>query len=350
MVDPERDALEPAAEPGIGILVSSKTSDVARCLRSGAALELTNRPQQAVVDRQILRRLGAQEALCLPLMANGEPLGVLVLRREDTDEPDSDVLGPAYATELAYWLGRCALQRQDDSQALERFRELEQQRLRELVHEANNPLSIVHNYLHILELRLQHEASAVEQLQLIGSELKRAGDIFQRARDVPATSALPAAEPPMTTATLDLNEFARRLVELHRGYAAEHDVSLRHEVDAQALQLEVDGDRLAQVVTNLLRNAIEAAAHGDVTLATVPGVFRAGREGVEASVRDTGPGLPRQVLETLGAPQESAKGGEHQGVGLQVVVRLVNEMGGAVDVRSSAGHGTIISVFLPLEG
>ena len=35
MVDPERDALEPAAEPGIGILVSSKTSDVARCLRSG---------------------------------------------------------------------------------------------------------------------------------------------------------------------------------------------------------------------------------------------------------------------------------------------------------------------------
>ena len=55
----------------------------------------------------------------------------------------------------------------NEAELLKRYRQREEKRLRELVHEANNPLSVVQNYLHILEMRLEHDSSAAEQLGMI---------------------------------------------------------------------------------------------------------------------------------------------------------------------------------------
>ena len=64
-------------------------------------------------------------------------------------------------------------QNDDEHSLLKSYRQREEKRLRELVHEANNPLSVVQNYLHILQMRLQHDASASEQLDMISTELSR---------------------------------------------------------------------------------------------------------------------------------------------------------------------------------
>ena len=115
-----------------------------------------------------------------------------------------------------------------------------------------------------------------------------------------------------------------------------------------AVVVNSDEQRLAQILNNLVRNAIEAASGESVTIGTDTGVFREGREGVEIYVTDTGPGLPRAVLERLADPKESSKGGDHAGLGLHIVHRLVRELGGNIDVRTASGQGTSFSLFLPL--
>jgi len=347
LFDEARDAVVPVGQLGVGILVDSASSAIARSLRERAITELNSGFDQAVADRQVLRRLNAQEALCLPLTDGQAPLGVLIFRLEE--DADQSNLATAYAGELASWIARLAAPRSDRADRLERFREIEEQRLREIVHEANNPLSIVHNYLYILELRLQHEPAAAEQIRMITAELKRVAEIIQRARDVPEAESDTEQADSVRFEAVALNSLARQTLELHRGYAADHDVQLEAALTDESLDVSSDSQRLAQVLNNLLRNAIEACSGASVTVGTAAGVFRSGREGVELSVSDTGPGLPRGVLEHLTVPKQTNKGGDHSGLGLHIVHRLVEEVGASIDVRSAPGQGTRFTIFLPLD-
>lgn len=334
---------------GPDITLDSQSSIIARCARLSERSVLIDRADQAVADRQVLRQLGSDDGVCMPLPdGNGRALGVLVFAvNEDVDQEAAMVL---YAAELAKRLAYREPDAGADGDALARFRQREEKRLRELVHEVNNPLSIVNNYLHILELKLAHEPEAVEQLRLIGAELRRASEMVTQARDVPDIEAARREDRGAEFEEVDLNVLVRQVVELHHGYAREQQVALSESLVPGSLVLSSDEQRLAQILNNLLRNAIEAAAGASVTLSSADGVFRAGREGVLLEVADTGPGLPRQVLERLSEPKQSTKGGDHSGLGLHIVHRLVEELGGSIDVRTAAGQGTRFSIFLPLRG
>ncbi len=107
--------------------------------------------------------------------------------------------------------------------------------------------------------------------------------------------------------------------------------------------------KLSQVLNNLMRNAIEASQGQSVTMSSASGVFREGLEGIEIAVRDTGPGLPRAVLDNLAEPKESTKGDGHAGLGLHIVHRIVAELKGNIDVRTLTGQGTTFTIFLPFN-
>jgi len=350
ILDQHRQALVPIGEQGIGILLSSRTSAIASSLRDGHRRTLTNTTGQAVADRQVLRRLGVAEGVCVPMQLATErgtdKVGALVFVVDE--DVDNDFTMQVYAEELAKWVAHHNVDAGGELDLVRGYRAREEKRMREIVHEANNPLSIVHNYLHILELRLQHEPSAIEQLQMIGSELRRAGDIFARVRELPEVIEV-EAEAQAVFADCNVNDLAGRVFELHRGYAEDHNVDLHLDLAAGPLAVTSDEQRLAQILNNLVRNAIEACQGQSVTIGSSVGVFREGREGVEISVRDTGPGLPREVLERLAEPKQSTKGGDHAGLGLHIVHRLVGELKGSIDVRTSSGRGTTFTVHLPLK-
>jgi len=336
--------LKPLQGGGSGIHLDSSTSEIAAAVRDGIPRQLVDEGDRAVADRQVLRRLGAMDALCIVLEHGGQKLGAIVFPLDE--DVDTGFAMHLYAEELSRHLGEARRDGGSSEQALKRYRSREEKRLRELVHEANNPLSIVQNYLHILELRLQHEPTATEQIGMIGTELKRAAEIFQRARELP-----PLDEQDTATGAVfeefDLNDLARRAVEMHRGYAEDHHVELQSMLAGGELGVRSDEQRLAQVLNNLLRNAIEAGGE-QVTLGTATGVYREGREGIEVFVKDSGPGLPRSVLETLAEPKHSDKGGDHAGLGLHLVHRLCAELKAGIDVRTASGEGTRFTLFLPL--
>ncbi|HEX7036945.1 MAG TPA: HAMP domain-containing sensor histidine kinase [Pseudomonadales bacterium] len=329
--------------PDIGL--GSQSSTIARSARGGERLELYDRTDQSVADRQVLRRLGVTRGVCMPLVDSiaGTVTGVLVFPvDEDVDHETAMAL---YAQELVKRLAASGTRASADSEGMARFRQLEEKRLRELVHEAYNPLSIVNNYLHILELKLGHEPQVVDQLRLISAELRRASDIIAQIREVPREAERPEAQAELDE--VDLSELAAHVVELHAGYARDHGVDVSAALPDDRLVVRSDGQRLMQILNNLVRNAIEAANGASVTVAATGGIYREGREGAVLEVRDTGPGLPPDVLDRLAEPKQTTKGGSHSGLGLHIVHRLVAELGGSIDVRTSSS-GTTFTIFVPL--
>jgi len=338
--------LSSSAGDSVEIHLDSATSSIAQAVRDGEHILVRDDPDTAVSDRQLLRRLATEEALCLPLRAGQRSVGALLF--VDDEDVDNELALNLYAQQLSQRLAERGAAPDTEFEQVKRYRQREEKRLRELVHEINNPLSVVYNYLHILELRLQHESSATEQLQMIGSELKRAGEILQRVRELSPVAELESSSE-MVFIEFDVNDLVRRIFELHRGYADDHNVSLSLELSQGRVVLASDEQRLAQILNNLMRNAIEASADQQVILGGQTGVFREGREGIELFVRDTGPGLSRDVLERLADPKESSKGGDHAGLGLHIVHRLVSELQGGIDVRTATGKGTTFTIFLPLN-
>lgn len=328
--------------PQYSIPLNSVVSEIAACAREHAARHIADSSESAVVDRQLLRAMGVEEAF---VACNRASPRTLMLISAD-EELDVSAAAEMYLAELDKHVARLSGSAPDAAanQGLIAFREAEIERLREVVHEANNPLSIVHNYLHILELRLQHDVDAADQIRLISSELQRAATIFAGARDIPDEVKV---ETILDAGEIHLHAWLADQVTLLSGLASTRDVMLRLQADGVDRQLRLDPMRMNQIITNLLKNAIEACSAGDeVVLGCSSNVFRGTTSGVEIYVQDSGPGLDMQVMATLAESKRTTKAGDHQGLGLKVVYELAAQLGLNIDLRTG-DNGTRFSVFVP---
>lgn len=336
--DLERFELFPNNE--LSVQRASRSSGVAQAVRTGTNVMLLESFDLSVVDRQLMQRLACDNAI---LRATDSEPSVVFMADAD-DDLDVETALQLYVESFSKGLPNKQVSSHGDRE-LSTYREEEVARLREIVHEANNPLSIVHNYLHILELRLQDDPTVTEQIQLITSELQRASQIFARARDIPDAITTESGEPGMLS-DLDLVAWLGGIATLQAGALANRQIGVSFEPTIGHYQARIDKSSLHQVLSNLLKNAGEATASGGtVTLVFSHQHFRNDVSGFEISVGDTGAGLPEAVLDNLRGKKDTVKGGDHQGIGLSVVYRLVAEMGAELDLRTSS-KGTLFSLFL----
>jgi signal transduction histidine kinase len=139
-------------------------------------------------------------------------------------------------------------------------------------------------------------------------------------------------------------------------------VSLTKRLEAGDAAIVGDPTQLHQVAMNLCTNAWQAMTNGGVLEVVLdraevidnrrlshgnlaPGTY------VRLCVSDTGSGIPRQVLERIFDPFFTTKGvGEGTGLGLSLVHGIVADLGGAIDVRTTEGHGTTFTIWLPTAG
>ena len=102
-----------------------------------------------------------------------------------------------------------------------------------------------------------------------------------------------------------------------------------------------DRDQLRQVFWNLLLNAVQAMREGG-TLAIET---QRAPESVEVTVRDTGPGIPANILPRLFEPFVTSKSGG-TGLGLAIVRRIIEDHGGRITVSAQDGEGTCFMLSL----
>ena len=112
--------------------------------------------------------------------------------------------------------------------------------------------------------------------------------------------------------------------------------------------VKFDRKRLRQVIVNILGNAFKFTRSGGVTLFADFTVAGPGRGNLRLAVRDTGPGMSPHEVRELFVPfkQHRSRDAEGTGLGLVISQRLVERMGGSIEVESEVGRGTVFSIHL----
>ncbi len=121
----------------------------------------------------------------------------------------------------------------------------------------------------------------------------------------------------------------------------------------EATAAPADADQVAQVVRNLLDNAIRhGPPGGTIRLTVAPGVAADGRRGVAVSVADEGPGIAREHIPRLTerfyrVDKGRSRGAGGTGLGLAIVKHIVNRHRGTLAIESEEAVGTTFRVWLP---
>jgi signal transduction histidine kinase len=136
-----------------------------------------------------------------------------------------------------------------------------------------------------------------------------------------------------------------RVLSLVAFEAAGHEVHIQTAFDTELDAVAGDEGQLAQVVLNLVINALQAMpGGGSLTLTT-----RRENGWAELMVTDTGEGIPQELVPQIFDPYFTTRQ-TGSGLGLAIAHRIVEGNHGTIDVESKAGEGTTMIVRLPLAG
>jgi two-component system, NtrC family, sensor histidine kinase HydH len=311
--------------------------------------------RQAELDERLLgaaEGLGPHKAgVCLGIRGeDGSLLGILVVnddRMRDAFSSDEVALLESMVVQVGVVIENSRQYRQ--MQERDRLAALGQMAAG-LAHEIKNPLGAIKGAAQLLGEEhdgTRLDASSQEFVGIILEEVERldrvVGSVLDYARPSQGNPGL-----------VDINGVVRRTLQLLSSERRE-GLCIDTRLADELTPVRADPEQLRQVLINLVRNAVQAmSGRGTLLVTTVqrrgyrPGWSgrNAGGDWVEIAVRDEGPGITPQILESLFVPFFTTK---HRGTGLGLAIsqRLIASMGGRILVASQPGEGSTFSVVLP---
>ncbi len=217
-----------------------------------------------------------------------------------------------------------------------------------VAHDLRNPLAAMRMGVQFLEPNRRHpvsEEKARKTRELIGRQVTRLARLGGVCLDATPIAGVFLQ---LQLQRRDVRAFAQEAVELYGGSSMAHRIVLS--APDKPVEVRCDGARIAQVMNNLVSNAIKYSPRGGEVLVSVS---QRGGEAV-LSVTDSGIGIAPADLQHIfepfrrtGASRETAPG---VGLGLSVARRIVEAHGGRIGVESTVGAGSTFRVHLPLAG
>jgi len=219
---------------------------------------------------------------------------------------------------------------------------------RRLAHEIKNPLTPI-----------QLSAERIRR-KFLGEEVGEKAELLDRAtqtivqqveamRDMVNSFSEYARAPQVRIADVDINQLILQVVDLYPELPNQPQISL--ELDPQLGIVKADGNRIRQVLHNLIRNSVEAMESTSDPQILIETRLREKDRGnmVEIEVSDSGPGFPEDELDKVFEPYVTTKQ-KGTGLGLAIVKKLIEEHGGDVSVPKSRNEdGACVRILLPVE-
>jgi len=210
-------------------------------------------------------------------------------------------------------------------------------------HELRTPLTSIQGFSQaILDGTASDPDSVRRAANVIYDEAERMSRLVNGLLDLARLDAVPAS---LNRVPLDLGKVLNSAVEKLTLRAKEKNITMKVRIDPLPSML-ADTDRLSQVFTNLLENAIKYTPEGG----TVMLAAKAGSGEVIVAVADSGNGIPAEDLPRIFERfyrVDKARSGKGYGLGLAITKDIVQAHGGSIRVESAVGSGTRFTVRLP---
>tara|TARA_R110001592_G_scaffold324870_3_gene604630 strand:+ start:22130 stop:24277 length:2148 start_codon:yes stop_codon:yes gene_type:complete len=306
-----------------------------------------------IVDQQLINTLQRDGFLAIPIQDTKGLICVIAAGFNDSlkDQTHFDQFLSFFAHETAPICRRILINLsakasiEDKTDLLIEHQQLDA-RLQEVIHEANNPLNIISNYLHSLGQRLENKEpinsdDVSKELNIVREEVQRTSQILLQLKDLKqqAISSQPGVD--MNSEITALCTIYKTSLFLIKGLICKLNL------DPKLKHTDLNRNAFKQILTNLIRNASEALPNsGVITISTAARVNVNGQDFVELCIEDNGPGIPVAILKDLFKPVVSTKGKGHSGLGLSITKNLVKDAKGTISCRSSE-NGTIFQILLP---
>jgi GAF domain-containing protein len=306
-------------------------------------------PEFVLLDIQ--RAQGLRTALGVPLMREGAPIGVLFLSRKQvrpfTDKQIELVNTFADQAVIAIENVRLLNEIQDKSRQLEVASQHKSQFLANMSHELRTPLNAILGYTELMADGIYGQLP--EKTMGVLKRLESNGrHLLGLINDVLDLSKIEAGQLVLELTDYSLEDIAQTVRSTLEPLAADKKLAFKVEMTPKLPPGHGDGRRLAQVVINLVGNAIKFTDAGEVVITggATDGAFH-------LSVRDTGPGISAADQAKLFQEFQQAdnaitrkKGGT--GLGLAISKRIIEMHGGKIWVESQVGRGSTFSFTLPV--
>lgn len=297
----------------------------------------------SLAEEQLMRIFCTDCLICVPMNVGSKCLGVLVggvsaFQREDLKRRERFL--QAFGAQAATALDAASRERGEIDRRIASVRDEYRENSRRVVHEVNNPLAIIKNYLGVLDDKLTRQEVVAVELSILHEEIDRVGSIM---------SEFAGAPPKEQQGSTEINRIVNDLVRLFReSRFLPPSVQIVARMPDQACEIDGSADTLKQILVNLIKNAVEAMPQGGrIEIINNGRIQRDGRAYFDLAIKDNGPGMPAQVLAKLFSPVQSTKIGENRGIGLSIVHALVKKLNGQINCTSSPAAGTQFEIHLP---
>lgn len=303
------------------------------------------------VTQQFRDTLGAGAFVVVPLLAKGEVTGVILADNIYSGRPITEEHTEILSM-FANQAGMAIENANTYAELLDKMSRLRSAQARmvhaenlatigrmaaHVAHEIRNPLTTIGGFARSIIKHPDRPDRIQSSAEVIVEEVKRLESILSQVMDFSRP-----ARPEFSTC--DLAELLKKTAAEQAQALQGRGVAVDLDIDAGVPPVQADGEKLKQVIINLVRNAAEAMPGGG---AVALGLRREGL-GVQISVTDTGPGIAPKVLEKIFSPFFTTKP-DGTGLGLAVSRKIVEDHGGKLLVRSEIGHGTTFTLDLPVE-
>ncbi|NPV84446.1 MAG: GAF domain-containing sensor histidine kinase [Anaerolineae bacterium] len=274
--------------------------------------------------------------IAVPLIAKDKLVGVLeVLNRRQGvyDQRDLSAL-TVLAAQAAVAIENTRLFQQSDLIA-------------ELIHEFRQPLSAIITIGYLLQRPELSDQQRKGFSETIVKEARRLDDLSTKFLDL---ARLESGRAVFQNSRIQVEELIKECYELTKPRAEESGIQLCVEISSSLPVIHADRDKVKQVLLNLISNAIKYNRSGGKV--TIQGCAEDNE--LVLSVSDTGQGIAAEDLPHLFGKFFRAKSGEGTtvgtGLGLSICKKIVENMGGKIEVQSEVGVGSTFAVHLPVEG
>lgn len=215
-------------------------------------------------------------------------------------------------------------------------------------HELRTPVAMLQGYSEaLLDDVVGTEEDRREIAMIIYEESKRMGRLVN---ELPDLAKMESGTFSLDRQKVAIEPYLNKIVKKFAGLAKDNQVILEKDLSGNDRIYYFDPDRIEQVLTNLIDNAIRHShAGGRIFVKEYPG-----KDGFYLEVIDEGSGIPKEDLPFVferfyKADKARTRGSSGTGLGLAIAKNIVVAHGGTIDVKSKLGEGTTFTIFLPDE-